>query len=52
MKEIFSSWGQGRGEWQDGFLQVVLEKYSSHIQKFNLQTLRLYTVDASDSLCQ
>lgn len=50
MKKI-SFWGQGRGEWEDGFLKVILEEYTSHLQKFNLRTVSLEVVNTLDSLC-
>lgn len=46
-----SFWGQGRGEWEDGFLKVILEEYTSHLQKFNLRTVSLEVVNTLDSLC-
>lgn len=44
MKKI-SFWGQGRGEWEDSFLKVILEEYTFHLQKFNLRTLSLEVVN-------
>lgn len=40
-----SFWGQGRGEWEDGFLKVILEEYTSHLQKFDLRTIILEVVN-------